>query len=144
MKESLKALYQKVILEHNKTPKFFYENEKADQVLDAYNPVCGDRFRIYLKMNGDKIKEVSFKGYGCAISKASCSIMVENIVGKTITEITQMHMEFMQIVKPNEGDEPPSNSVFEVFAAAKDFPGRLECVTLGWEEVIRFVKKNED
>lgn len=142
MKESLKALYQKVILQHNKEPKFFYENEKADHVLDAYNPVCGDRFRIYLKMDGDKVEEVSFKGYGCAISKASCSIMVENIVGKTLEEVGKLYQEFNQIITPEKLDLTlPDDSVFQVFAAAKDFPGRLECVTLGWEEIIRFVNK---
>ncbi len=142
MNEELKSLYKKVILKHNKTPQYFYENKNANQVLDAYNPVCGDRFRIYLKMENDRIKEVSFKGYGCAISKASISIMMENILGKTIEEVKVLYHEFDQVVRSKDSTEEYSESTFQVFAAARSFPGRMDCVTLGWEELMRFIEEN--
>ena len=143
MKEELKSLYKKVILEHNKTPQYFYENKDADQILDAYNPVCGDRFQIYLKLENDRIKEVSFKGYGCAISKASISIMMENILGKNMNEVTKLYSEFNQVIHAKDGAEKFADSTFQVFAAAQSFPGRMDCVTLGWEELIRFIKKED-
>lgn len=143
MNEELKSLYKKVILEHNKTPQHFYENENADQILDAYNPVCGDRFRIYLVLENDRIQEASFKGYGCAISKASISIMMENILGKTIDEVKALYQEFDQVVHSKKTDEDLSESTFQVFAAAQSFPGRMDCVTLGWEEMMRYIGEND-
>ena len=126
MKEELKSLYKKVILEHNKTPQYFYENKDADQILDAYNPVCGDRFQIYLKLENDRIKEVSFKGYGCAISKASISIMMENILGKNMNEVTKLYNEFDQVIHAKDGAEKFADSTFQVFAAAQSLPGRMD------------------
>lgn len=143
MNEELKSLYKKVILEHNKTPQYFYENKDADKILEAYNPVCGDRFQIYLKLENERIKEVSFKGYGCAISKASISIMMENVLGKTMNEVITLYNEFDQVVHSKEDAENLMDSTFQVFSAARSFPGRMDCVTLGWEELMRFVREKK-
>lgn len=141
MKPNLKALYQELILEHNKNPIRFYEQEEASKVLEAYNPICGDRFKIFLKLEGDQISEVSFKGYGCAISKASTSVLVQYLQGLNLAEAKTLLATFQQTINTETNDETEnSNPDFQVFSAVRSFPGRTKCVLLGWEELERFIE----
>ncbi len=137
MNPDLKALYQDLILQHNKNPIRFYELDNADEVLEAYNPVCGDRFKVFLKMENNQITEACFKGYGCAISKASTSVMVEQIQGRSLEEAKVLFSKFHKVVHGTltEGEEVPSD--FFAFSAVQSFPGSMPCVLLAWEELGR-------
>ena len=146
MNERLKTLYKEVILAHQKDPYHYYPLETADEVLEAYNPLCGDQFKIYLKIDGVYVSEASFQGYGCAISKASSSILVQSIEGKTLEEVRKLHRVFMEVVSPSTPEKTLSSEneiqrIFEAFAAAREFPGRLRCATLSWEAVESFLTK---
>src|SRR6185436_17942311 len=94
----LSDLYQEVILEHNKNPRNFREIENADKTADGNNPLCGDALRVYVEMDGDTVKDVSFKGSGCAISKASASMMTQVIKGKSRDEAESIFNEFHRMV----------------------------------------------
>ena len=137
MKKEIKNLYHPVILEHNKKPYLFEKMEDADIVLEAYNEVCGDQFKIYLKMDGEQIEQVSFHGYGCAVSKASTSVLVKNIEGKKLSELKEMMESFLGIFNDNTSN---TNEEMLAFQVAKDFSGRLKCATLSWEEFLLFLK----
>jgi len=138
MKKEIKNLYHPVILEHNKNPYLFEKMEETDIVLEAYNEVCGDQFKIFLKMDGERIKQVSFHGYGCAVSKASTSVLVKNIEGKKLSELKEIIDSFLDIFNEDHSTE---NEEMLAFQVAKDFSGRLKCATLSWEEVRMFLIK---
>lgn len=140
MNPELKALYQDLILQHNKNPIHFYPIESADQVLEAYNPVCGDRFKVFLKWSEGKIVEVSFQGYGCAISKASTSVMVEQLKGKDLEEAKNLIDLFYKSIDATAEDDPvEAPKAFSAFSAVQSFPGRKPCVVLAWEELADFL-----
>ena len=143
MNSKLKQLYQDVILYHNKQPVNFEQLADANVVLKAYNPICGDRFKIFLRLKEGQIQKVSFHGYGCAISKASCSVMVATIQGLPLADVPSIFEEFDWVVEDG-GDEEKARETFQAFAAAKSFPGRKQCVTLGWDELRSFVKSKEN
>jgi len=106
MNPELKALYQELILQHNKNPIHFYPIEAADHVLEAYNPICGDRFKVFLKLTEGHISEVSFQGYGCAISKASTSVMVEQMKGKRLEDVKKLIDVFYESIDAKLADDP--------------------------------------
>jgi nitrogen fixation NifU-like protein len=130
----LRALYQEVILDHNKNPRNFRAMEDADRTLDGYNPLCGDHYMIYLKMNGDRIEDVSFTGSGCAISKASASVMSTLVKNKSRQEANKLFERFHDLVT---GKIAGSEIVEElgrmaVFAGVSEFPARVKCASLAW------------
>ena len=140
MNPELKALYQELILQHNKNPIHFYPIEAADHVLEAYNPICGDRFKVFLKVTDDHIREVSFQGYGCAISKASTSVMVEQMKGKRLEDAEKMIAVFYKSIDVKPEDDPiEAPESFSAFSAVQSFPGRKPCVVLAWEELADFL-----
>jgi len=142
MNERLKTLYQSVILKHNSEPFFFEKKENATHVLKAYNPICGDRFELFFEIKNGVIEDLTFHGFGCAISKASTSVLVKNLVGKDFVKALLCLEQFLSVTdSENEIDEKQSEE-FEAFAAAKDFPGRLKCATLAWDEMKIFLEKN--
>jgi len=135
MKERLKQLYKSVILTHSKAP-YNYEKVDGQEEIEAYNPLCGDRFVLYLDIEDGKIAKLHFHGHGCAISKASTSVLVKHLEHKTIEEALALCANFEQITQT--GAETPSivmEEEFEAFEAAKDFPGRLKCAILSWEAI---------
>ena len=97
MNERLKALYKSVILEHNKAPFFYDKNEEATYVLKAYNQICGDRFELYFEVKNGVIEDLTFHGFGCAISKASSSVLVKNLKGKTFEEALLLSQQFLSV-----------------------------------------------
>lgn len=129
----LKDLYQEVILDHNKNPQNFFKLENANRHAEGYNPLCGDHLTVYLKLEGDKIQEISFEGSGCAISKASGSMMTSNIKGKTVVEINQLFEKFHTMLtgEPN-ATLPEGLDKLEVFSGVCEFPSRVKCATLAW------------
>jgi len=143
MNQRLKDLYKTVILKHNNEPFNFIKNEKATHQLDAYNQICGDRFNLFFEIENGVIQSLTFHGFGCAISKASTSVLVKNLEGKTIEEALLQCEIFQKEVQPDLISEGNVHEEFEAFSAAKDFPGRLKCATLSWDEIIVFLKNKK-
>ena len=130
----LSDLYQEVILEHNKNPRNFREIADADQYADGKNPLCGDALRVYVAMNGDQIADVAFKGSGCAISKASASMMTQAVKGKTRKEAEAIFGEFHKMVTGELDIETDDNDLgkLRIFSGVLEFPARVKCASLSW------------
>ena len=129
----LRDLYQEVILDHNKRPRNFGELEGADRHADGYNPLCGDRLAVYVNLDGDVITDISFLGSGCAISKASASLMTDAVKGKTLDEAHQLFERFHSMVTESE---PPTDleslGKLAVLSGVRDYPIRVKCASLAW------------
>lgn len=143
MNERLKKLYKDVILEHNKNPFFYEKNEEATYVVKAYNQLCGDRFELYFEIKEGMIGDLTFHGFGCAISKASTSVLVKNLKGKTLEEALGLCQKFQTVTSEDETNSSNLGEEFEAFSAAKEFPGRLKCATLAWDELINFLEEKK-
>ena len=128
----LKGLYQEVILDHNKRPRNFRVIDEATANADGYNPLCGDRVTLYLRMDGDKIGDVAFKGSGCAISTASASILTETLKGKTRTQAEELFERFHNLVTGKGAGDPATLGKLAVFSGVSEFPTRVKCATLVW------------
>ena len=130
----LSDLYQEVILDHNKNPRNFREIENADKMADGNNPLCGDALRVYVQMEDDKVKDVAFKGSGCAISKASASMMTQAVKGKTREEAEVLFDEFHKMVTGELNAEADENHLgkLKIFAGVLEFPARVKCASLSW------------
>ncbi len=130
----LSDLYQETILEHNKNPRNFREIPDADNWADGNNPLCGDALRVYVDLEGDVIKDVSFKGSGCAISKASASMMTQTIKGRSKADAEQIFDEFHRMVTGGLDVETDENHLgkLKIFAGVLEFPARVKCASLSW------------
>ena len=133
----LNELYQETILEHNKNPRNFRDIADADKFADGKNPLCGDALRVYVKMDGDRVSDVAFKGSGCAISKASASMMTQTVVGKTKDEAEQLFDEFHKMVTGGLDVESEENHLgkLKIFAGVLEFPARVKCASLSWHTI---------
>ena len=129
----LRDLYQEVILEHSKQPRNYRELGDANHKAEGYNPLCGDHFTVYLKMDGEKIHDVSFQGSGCAISKASASMMTQSVKGKTLAEAEKIFERFHKLVTGagHNGNQEELGKL-AVFSGVSEFPVRVKCATLAW------------
>jgi nitrogen fixation NifU-like protein len=130
----LRELYQEVILEHSKTPRNYRELATANHRAEGYNPLCGDHFTVYLALEGDSIRDISFQGSGCAISKASASIMTQSVKGKTRAEAEKLFGQFHKLVtghSPANGNQAELGKL-AVFSRVSEFPVRVKCATLAW------------
>jgi nitrogen fixation protein NifU and related proteins len=130
----LSDLYQETILEHNKNPRNFREIPDADRRADGNNPLCGDALRVYVALEGDVVKDVAFKGSGCAISKASASMMTQTVKGKTRDEAEAIFDEFHRMVTGGLDIETEENKLgkLKIFAGVLEFPARVKCASLSW------------
>jgi nitrogen fixation protein NifU and related proteins len=130
----LNDLYQEVILDHNKNPRNFREIETATNTADGNNPLCGDALRVYVSMEDDKVTDVAFKGSGCAISKASASMMTQIVKGKSKEEAETLFHEFQNMVTGELDAERDENSLgkLKIFAGVLEFPARVKCASLSW------------
>ncbi|HUA15944.1 MAG TPA: SUF system NifU family Fe-S cluster assembly protein [Verrucomicrobiae bacterium] len=132
----LRELYQELILEHSKAPRNYRALEAANHKAEGYNPLCGDRFTVYLKVDGDSIQDISFQGSGCAISKASASMMTQSLKGKSISEAKKLFERFHQTVTGqatnNSNGSEAEVGKLAVFAGVSEFPSRVKCATLAW------------
>src|ERR1044071_9454082 len=130
----LSELYQQVILDHNKKPRNFHRLENANRTAEGFNPLCGDHLNVYLHIEDEQVKEVSFEGSGCAISKASASMMTQSVKGKTKAEAETLFDQFHKLVT---GQSPANGNRAElgklaVFSGVSEFPVRVKCATLAW------------
>ena len=130
---NLDALYQEVILDHNRKPRNFREIEHADHKVDGRNPLCGDQVTIWLKLDGDTVADVSFKGTGCAVSKSSASLMTSAIKGKSVAETRQLFDRFHTMItgKMSDADRQQMGSLAALGGVSK-FPLRVKCASLAW------------
>jgi len=131
----LTDLYQEVILDHNKAPRNFGVLEGADRHADGHNPLCGDQLRVYLTVDGDTVTDIKFEGSGCAISKASASIMTEVVKGKTVGEVETMFGSFHELMTGDpsvRGEAGAALGKLAVFEGVREFPVRVKCATLAW------------
>lgn len=130
----LSDLYQEVILEHNKNPRNFREIVGASNTADGNNPLCGDALRVYVDVQGDTVKDVAFKGSGCAISKASASMMTQVVKGKSKEEAETLFDEFHRMVTGGLDIETAENNLgkLRIFAGVLEFPARVKCASLSW------------
>jgi len=135
MDQSLRELYQEVILDHSRHPRHFGKLEHATNTAQCYNPLCGDRVTVYLIVGKDqRIADVKFEGKGCAISQASASLMTEMIVGRTVAEAEKLMGGFLELVKgENVVDlDDDDRERLDVMAGVSAFPMRVKCATLAW------------
>ncbi len=129
----LRELYQEVILDHNRHPHNFRELDGADRHADGYNPLCGDRLAVYVNLDGETIADISFIGTGCAISKASASLMTDAVSGKTLNEARQLFEQFLNLVTDDVADvDGAALGKLAVFAGVRDYPTRVKCASLAW------------
>lgn len=133
MFDDLRDLYQEVIFDHNRNPRNFRVIEDADRKVEGFNPLCGDRLTLYLKMDGAVIADASFQGSGCAISTASVSLMTEIIKGKTEQEAEDLFKKFHEMTT-GKGEQASLEAVgkLAVLAGVREYPARVKCATLAW------------
>lgn len=142
----LRELYQEIILEHNKTPRNFGKIETANRTQEGYNPLCGDHLHVHLYVHGDQIEDISFEGSGCAISKASASLMTAAIKGAPVAEALELFEHFHQMLTA-EVDEPVDDErlgKMAIFAGVREFPMRVKCATLAWHTMKAAVLDGQD
>ena len=126
-------LYQQVILDHNRSPRNFGELPDATHQADGHNPLCGDRLTVYLQVDGDAISAIRFVGEGCAISKASASIMTEHLTGKTVTEAEAWFEKVHNMLTGSGGDiDLQAFGKLAALSGVSEFPVRVKCATLAW------------
>jgi nitrogen fixation protein NifU and related proteins len=132
----LRDLYQEVILDHSKRPRNFRELPQANHRADGYNPLCGDRATVYVRLDGDRVTDVAFKGSGCSISTASASMMTESVKGKSRQEVERLFARFHDLVTapPDKASEnaAPELGKLAVFSGVCEFPVRVKCASLPW------------
>jgi nitrogen fixation NifU-like protein len=129
----LQDLYQELILDHGRRPRNFGKLADANQTAEGYNPLCGDKIRVYVRVGGDVVEEIKFEGAGCAISTASASIMTSALKGKTRAQTEQLFNAFHDLVTGHQpGPDTPDLGKLEVFSGVSEFPTRVKCATLSW------------
>ena len=140
MSGGIKDLYHPTILEHNKHPVHFEIWEAAPHIIEAYNPVCGDQFKIYLAVKNNRIERITFHGYGCALSKSATSVLVQLLQDKSLEDAKTICSKYFEALEQGviKTDDPQE---FEAFLAVKKFPEREQCVNLSWKATQSFLNQ---
>lgn len=144
--DEIKELYQQIILDHNKNPKNYGVLSSYNRTSEGYNPLCGDKIQIYLDIENGKINKISFEASGCAISKASTSVMTELLIGTSITEAKDIFKKFQKLVTTDSSAQIDIAKLgkLAVFAGVRDFPTRVKCAVLGWHTLIAAIEQKEE
>jgi nitrogen fixation NifU-like protein len=130
---ALATLYQDLILDHNRTPRNYREPENANRKAEGHNPLCGDKLTIWLRMEGDLIEDAAFQGSGCAISRASASLMTVAVKGKRKSEAEKLFEQFRRLITGTlQPDQEPSLGKLAAFAGVAEYPVRVKCAGLSW------------
>jgi len=140
----LRDLYQEVILEHSKVPRNYRGMAEADHKAEGFNPLCGDRFTVYLHMDGGRIHDISFQGSGCAISKASASMMTQTLKGKTRDEADELFRRFHDLVTGQGNPPETERGKLAGFSGVSEFPARVRCATLAWHTLQAALEGQQD
>jgi nitrogen fixation NifU-like protein len=138
MFDDLNDLYQQVILDHCRNPRNFHESPAATCSAQGHNPLCGDQLKLFLTMDGDRIQEASFVGSGCCISKASASLLTENVKGKSKADVQKMFDLVHEMV--TSGQVKGDVGKLAVFAGVHKFPARVKCAILSWHALMAALK----
>ncbi|RPI16432.1 MAG: SUF system NifU family Fe-S cluster assembly protein [Lysobacterales bacterium] len=129
----LKDLYRDVIVDHNRNPRNFRPMPDADRHADGFNPLCGDRLTLYVKLDGDRISDVSFQGDGCAISVASASLLTESVRGRTVPEAEALFSTMHRVLtREGEDADPAVLGKLAALSGVREFPARVKCASLCW------------
>ena len=141
----LRELYQQVILDHNRSPRNYRCISEADRSSEGHNPLCGDHLSLYVKLDGGRIADIAFQGAGCAISKASASLMTDAVKGQTIQEAQLLFGKFRDLVTSDISTEPVVDGIgkLAVFAGVREFPVRIKCATLAWHTLEAALENSE-
>ena len=144
MNSDLKKLYSEIIKAHNEAPFHFEKKSNAADVIKAYNPICGDRYELYVSPDQHKINQLHFHGFGCAISKATTSILTKSLEGKTLEEALSVCNDFLGFINRElQGDKLTLSDDFLAFSGVHDFPERYDCATLSWREMKKFLESKK-
>jgi nitrogen fixation NifU-like protein len=138
----LSDLYQEVILDHNKRPRNFRTLPSPSHQAEGYNPLCGDRLNLFLQLEGDRIADVAFQGSGCAISKASASLMTDAVKGRTVREALELFGRFHEMVTTPPDRDVPDLGKLSVLAGVREFPVRVKCASLAWHTLKAAIDRN--
>jgi nitrogen fixation NifU-like protein len=140
--QNLQELYQEIILDHNKNPRNFHKMEQANRVAEGKNPLCGDHYIIYLLMQDDVVREISFEGSGCAISKSSASLMSSILKGKNKTEIERLFRLFQKMVtgEVKVAEHMQELGKLAAFSGVAEYPVRVKCAILPWHTMYSALK----
>ena len=138
----IKELYQEVVMDHTRRPRNFHKLEDANRSAEGYNPFCGDRVTIYLKMNGDRIEDVAFQGAGCAISTSSASMLTQAVKGKTAAEAQELFNVVHEMLTREPGTEFDAEKLgdLEILSGVSEFPTRVKCASLSWHTLLAALK----
>lgn len=142
----LSELYEDLIKDHSRRPRNYHKLENATKTVEGYNPLCGDRYTLYLQMDGDKIADIAFEGEGCAISKSSASIMTQALKGKTRAEAEKLFGTFHQLLTsdPDKEFDLETLGKLAVFSGVRKFPVRIKCATLAWHTLNEALHGNDE
>ena len=146
MNDRLKSLYKSQILKRSQNPEHFGEMEDATHVLETYNPMCGDQYKLFLYIDNEVVLKASFHGYGCAISKASTEILAKRVVGKKLNELHAEVALFLSIVDSESTVEPEQLTQEDellAFVGTRQYPEREQCASLSWTEMADFLKEGK-
>ena len=141
----LRDLYQEIILEHSKQPRNYRALPSAQHRAEGYNPLCGDRFTVYVNLEGDTIRDATFEGSGCAISKASASMMTQALKGKSRADAEKLFENFHKLVTGHgESNGTENLGKLAAFSGVSEFPVRVKCATLAWHTLQAALKGQQD
>lgn len=138
----LRELYQEIIMDHNRNPRNHHEMDEATVQAQGFNPVCGDKLTVYLKLDNGIIKDISFVGCGCAISQASASLMTDAIKNKTVEDAHELFSRFHIMLTSEEQVESSMNKL-SVLSGVRAFPARVKCATLAWHTLDAALNKDK-
>ena len=142
----LQELYQEIVMEHNRQPRNFRELQDPNRTAEGFNPFCGDVINLKLKVAEDMIEDVGFQGSGCAISRASASMMTESIKGKSAQEAQEISDAFRRMItlEPAEASDPETLGDLEVLEGVSEFPVRVKCATLAWHTLMAALRGEDE
>jgi nitrogen fixation NifU-like protein len=139
----LSDLYQEVILDHNRSPRNFHRLDGASHHAEGYNPLCGDRVTVFVKIDGDRIADLAFEGAGCAISKASASLMTDRLKGATVVEALNLFERFHKMVTTPPHEPVEELGKLSALAGVREFPVRVKCASLAWHTLKAAMDREE-
>lgn len=141
---SLQEIYQEVLLAHNEHPNNFFELPNASSKAHGHNPLCGDEISVFLELDGNTLKQISFTGQGCAICKSSASLMTEYLKGKSVDVAKKDALAFIELLNDPEKAIPENLGEMEALLGVRKFPARLKCATLAWHTFLKALDNSED
>jgi len=140
----LGELYQQVILDHNRKPRNFQKLADANRMAEGFNPLCGDQIQLYVRLEDDQIRDIGFQGSGCAISRASASLMTSALKGKSAAEAEELFQRFHRLVTTDEETDPSALGKLAVFSGVREFPARVKCASLAWHTLRAALQGKQD